>query len=293
MIQAAGGVVWRRRAGTVEVVLVHRPRYDDWSLPKGKLDPGEGHLAAARREVLEETGAVTAVGRWLGESRYLALVPEGLVPKQVHWWALQAVGGEFVPTGEVDELRWLSPADALMQLGPGHDAAPLRRFTELPVTTSLLLLVRHASAGKRSAWDDADEARPLDAKGVRQAAALAQTLSAYDPVRVLAAPLRRCTDTVGPLADRLGCPVESDPLLADAAHHLDPTGAVRRVLSLGDSGGPVVACSQGETIPDVLARLAQQGGLDLDDLRTRKGAAWALSLHAGRLIAADRLPAPP
>ena len=292
MIRAAGGVVWRRRDELVEVVLVHRPRYDDWSLPKGKLDPGEGHLAAARREVREETGALTAVGRRLGESRYLVMTPEGLVAKVVLWWALESVGGQFIPSREVDELRWLSVDAAVLLLGAGHDAAPLRRFAEHPPATTLVLLVRHASAGKRGSWDGADDDRPLDAKGMRQAAALASTLAAYDPVRVLSAPLRRCLDTVGPLAASLGCPVEPEPLLADAAHGADPVRSARTVLSLGRAGGPVVACSQGETIPDVVHRLSARGGQQPDDLRTRKAAAWALVLHDGRLVDAELLPPP-
>ena len=293
MIQAAGVVLWRRRGAAVEVVLVHRPRYDDWSLPKGKLDPGESHLAAARREVFEETGALTTVGRRLGESRYLVVGPEGLVPKMVRWWALESVGGHFTPSREVDELRWLSVDAAVLLLGAGHDAAPLRRFVEHPPATTLVLLVRHASAGKRGSWDGADDDRPLDAKGLRQAAALARALAAYDPVRVLSAPLRRCLDTVAPLAAQLGCALEVEPLLADVAHDADPARSARAVLSLGRAGGPVVACSQGETIPDVVAQLAARGGQQPVNLRTRKAATWALVLHDGRLLDAELLPPPP
>lgn len=292
MIQAAGGVLWRRRADAVEVVLVHRPRYDDWSLPKGKLDPGESHLAAARREVFEETGALTAVGRRLGESRYLVVAPEGLVPKVVRWWALEAVGGHFTPSREVDELRWLSVDAAVLLLGAGHDAGPLRLFAGHPPATTLVLLVRHASAGKRGSWDGPDDDRPLDARGLRQAAALAVVLAAYDPGRVLSAPLRRCLDTVGPLAARLGCPVEPEPLLADAAYEADPVRSARTVLSLGRAGGPVVVCSQGETIPGVVDRLSSRGGRQTEDLRTRKAATWALVLHDGRLLDAELLPPP-
>ena len=293
MIRAAGGVVWRRLDDVVEVVLVHRPRYDDWSLPKGKLDPGESHLAAARREVHEETGARTAVGRRLGESRYLVMTPEGLVPKVVLWWALEAIGGSFHPSREVDELRWLPVDAAVLLLGAGHDAAPLRRFAQHPPATTLVLLVRHASAGKRGSWDGADDDRPLDAKGLRQAAALAVSLADYDPVRVLSAPLRRCLDTVGPLAAHLGCAVEPEPLLADAAHDVDPVRSARTVLSLGRAAGPVVACSQGETIPAVVERLSARSGQAPEDLRTRKAATWALVLHDGRLLDAELLPPPP
>ena len=241
----------------------------------------------------EETGALTAVGRRLGQSRYLVMTPDGLVPKVVLWWALEAVGGVFTPNREVDELRWLPVDTAVLLLGAGHDAAPLRLFAQHPPATTLVLLVRHASAGKRGSWDGADDDRPLDAKGLRQAAALAVTLAAYDPVRVLSAPLRRCLDTVAPLAARLGCAVEPEPLLADAAHADDPVRSARTVLSLGRAGGPVVACSQGETIPDVVDRLSVRSGGEPDSLRTRKAATWALVLHDGRLVDAELLPPPP
>lgn len=271
---------------------MHRPRYDDWSLPKGKLNPGEGHLAAARREVLEETGAKTRVGRRLGSSRYAVLTPEGVVPKVVRWWALEEVGGTFVPGHEVDELRWLSPDAALLQLGAGHDEKPLRRFADGPAQSRLVLLVRHASAGDRRAWDGDDDARPLDAKGMRQSAALADVLAAYGPVRILAAPPRRCTETVRPLAERLGLPVEPDPLLADAAYVCDPGDVERHVRLLGRPDGAVVACGQGGAVPDVISRLAAGSGRRVKDVRTRKAATWALSLHDGLLIDADLLPPP-
>lgn len=292
VIQAAGGVLWRRENGVVEVALVHRPRYDDWSLPKGKLDPGERHLGAARREVYEETGARTRVGRRLGDSRYLVLSPLGPVAKVVRWWALECAGGQFQPGPEVDALHWLSPAAALALLRTGHDAAPLRLFAQGPAQTTLVLLVRHASAGRRSGWQGPDERRPLDAKGRRQAAALAGALADYDPVQILAAPLQRCQQSVTPLAAALGLPVLPEPRLADTAHALDPTGVSDYVRSLGRADGPVVACSQGDTVTAVVQRLAGRGRLVVPAGRTRKGAAWALSVHDGRLVDADLLASP-
>src|SRR5438093_3200158 len=116
IIRAAGGVLWRETAGAgdpgVEVAVIHRPRYDDWSLPKGKLASGEPEVDGAIREVLEETGHHVRLGRALGETRYVkeqAGVPR---PKVVRWWAMEATSGAFAPTREVDDLRWLSLADA-------------------------------------------------------------------------------------------------------------------------------------------------------------------------------------
>ena len=109
VVQAAGGVVWRRSpAGEVEVLLVHRPRYDDWSVPKGKLGPGEDHAGAALREVEEETGLRCTLGAELASTSY---VDRKGRPKAVRYWAMTPVGGECTPNEEVDELRWL-PVDA-------------------------------------------------------------------------------------------------------------------------------------------------------------------------------------
>jgi 8-oxo-dGTP pyrophosphatase MutT (NUDIX family) len=122
-VEAAGGVVWRRRdGGDVEVLVVHRPRYDDWSFPKGKLDPGEDHRTAAWREVWEETGFECELGDELAEVRYADRFGR---PKRVRYWAMQVTGGEFTPNDEVDELRWASPDEAANLLSYQHDAGLL------------------------------------------------------------------------------------------------------------------------------------------------------------------------
>jgi 8-oxo-dGTP pyrophosphatase MutT (NUDIX family) len=108
-VRAAGGVVVREAAGPLEVLLVHRPRYDDWTIPKGKLRPGETDEAGALREVEEETGLRCRLGRELASSRY---VDSRGRPKTVRYWLMEAVAGEFVPHAEVDEVRWLAPAEA-------------------------------------------------------------------------------------------------------------------------------------------------------------------------------------
>jgi 8-oxo-dGTP diphosphatase len=118
-VLAAGGVVWRRRHdGDVEVLLVHRPKYDDWSFPKGKLDPGEGFEDAALREVEEETGLRCRLGDGLKSAEYRDHHGRS---KLVRYWAMEPLGGEFHPTSEVDEVRWVSPADARRVLSYDHD----------------------------------------------------------------------------------------------------------------------------------------------------------------------------
>ena len=119
MIEAAGGAVCRHRDdGSLEVLVVHRPRYDDWSLPKGKLDPGESAEDAARREVEEETGFRCELGTPLPSVRY---VDHRGRPKRVQYWTMRPVGGGFAPNAEVDDLRWLAVEDALARLSYAHD----------------------------------------------------------------------------------------------------------------------------------------------------------------------------
>jgi 8-oxo-dGTP diphosphatase len=122
-VRAAGGVV--RRDG--EVLVVHRPRYDDWTLPKGKLDAGEEFEEGALREVWEETGLRCRLGRELPSIRYW----DGRGrPKLVRYWQMEPESGEFVPNREVDELRWVSPAEALELLSYDRDRDVLRALGE-------------------------------------------------------------------------------------------------------------------------------------------------------------------
>ena len=134
MIEAAGGVVWRRGSkGSLKVLLVHRPRYDDWSLPKGKLDPGESHRGAALREVEEETGLRCEAQAELLEVRYRDRKGR---PKRVRYWAMQAVAGDFEPNDEVDEVRWV-PLDQVPALVTyARDADVVDGLRQLAATAS-------------------------------------------------------------------------------------------------------------------------------------------------------------
>ena len=286
-VHAAGGVLWRERDGAVEVALVHRPRYDDWSLPKGKLEPRELHVTGALREVHEETGFSAVAGRTLGESRYRVLDHGRDVPKTVRWWALRATAGAFVPGPEVDHLQWLDVPSALRRVTASRDGAPLQAFAAHPAPTTTVLLVRHGSAGDRDRWVDEDDLRPLDETGREQAAAAADVLLAYGPVSVRSASPLRCTATVQPLADRLGVPVVVDDALSEAMCDKDPSVVVAALCELGGGDEVVVACSQGGAVHEVVSALTAQSGQVLDRVRTRKGSLWALSFSGGRLVDAD------
>lgn len=278
-MRAAGGVLWREIDGRVEVALVHRPRYGDWSLPKGKLDLGEIEIVGALREVTEETGFSAAPGRSLGVSHYRVLDHGRDVEKTVQWWAMRCRDGEFVPTAEVDQLRWVAPTSALARVSAGYDSAPLKAFSAHPPDTDLVLLLRHGSAGESEAWPGDDDERPLDATGQAQAQAAAEVLALYGVERVLAAPLLRCQQTVQPLADRLN--VEVEPAKA-AREDENGGGAVPLTELLRDlaaSGRRAVVCSQGGAIPEAVRALS-----GVSDVRARKGSLWVLSLDGGTLV---------
>lgn len=286
-ILAGGAVVWRSRGGEVEVPLVYRPRYGDWSLPKGKLEPGESTRVAAWREVCEETGAHVALGRFLTTTRY----PVGPDRKVVDYFAARYVSGSFTQNDEVDELRWLPVPAARALLTHDHDRAVLDEFTALPAELTTLLLVRHAKAGSRSDWSGTDESRPLSHNGRRQLAPILPLARVYGADRVYSAPLARCVQTVQAVATDLDASVAEEELLSEKTY--DGTATVRRVLEIVAGGGVPVLCSQGGVIPDLVSRLATLSELSPGRrLTAKKGSVWALFFSETHLVAADYLERP-
>jgi len=278
-VRAAGGLVWRLRNGKVEVAVVHRPRYDDWSFPKGKLDDGETELLAAVREVGEELGSNVAVSRRVGEVRYEVF--GGM--KSVVYWVMRHLDGRFEPTAEVDEVEWLRPKVAREVLTYDFDRRVLADFTAVPVPDSMVLLVRHARAGKRNEWRGSDRKRPLDVTGERQAARLTKLLALFRPDRIVSADLVRCIDTVRPLGEHLGLPVRVDPIFGDEEFASTPDAAEDAVLALAKPGKVTVVCSQGQAVPGLVDRL----GRGVSDSDTRKGAFWALAVVDGTVVSTD------
>jgi 8-oxo-dGTP pyrophosphatase MutT (NUDIX family)/phosphohistidine phosphatase SixA len=296
-IQAAGGVVWRlaaRENGTnLEVAIIHRPRYDDWSIPKGKLAPGESLLEGAVREVHEETGYRVQVGRALGEIRYLKNSGGATREKVVHFWAMRATGGEFSPGAEVDELRWL-PLDSARELVTrATDREVLERFSRRPAGTGSVLLVRHASAGGRSKWEGDDALRPLDEEGQEQAEELVRLLSRFGVEEIISADYVRCVQTVQPLSEAIGVPVKEEPLLSERGFPGREDEAVELIRDLGRPGRAVVACSQAQVIPELVERLAADDEVDLDgEPSVKKGGVWSLSFYDHKLVGAEAFPPP-
>jgi 8-oxo-dGTP diphosphatase len=285
-VVAAGGAVWRPCTdGGLEIAVAHRPRYDDWSMPKGKLDRGEHALAAAVREVREETGLAVVVGRRSIRTSYP--VVEGV--KRVDYWVMQSVGGVFEPNDEVDELRWLPPVEAAALCTHEHDravVADLRR-EDVPLMPTLLL-VRHGHAGSKSDWDGPDDLRPLDGRGRREAARLAAVLPAFAPTAVLSARRTRCEQTVAPLAERLGLPVEPLGELGEEEFAADPQAGlavIEQLMAPRPAPGVTVVCSQGGAIPSVLMALGVRvGGARLYP-PSAKGSTWVLGGRPGALSA--------
>jgi 8-oxo-(d)GTP phosphatase len=289
-LQAAGAVLWRPDAdsGDPRIAALHRPRYDDWSLPKGKIEPGETEPVAAVREILEETGQRAHLGRRLGRVDY----PLDGGTKAVHYWAARSLGGEFHPGKEVDQLRWLSIKQARKRLSYGTDRGVLDRFAEKPADTQTLLIVRHGTAGRKARYNGDDRLRPLDRAGRAQARSLVDQLLAFGAATVYAADRRRCVQTVEPLAYELRAPISVEPELTEEAYAGDPEAAHARIAAIVGEGGTPVICTQGGVIPGVVDELCRRDGVTPDRSRNRKGSTWVLSLAGGKVIAADHLPSP-
>ncbi len=286
-VRAAGGVVWRSTDSGVLVCLVHRPRYNDWSLPKGKLDPGEHPLAAAIREVAEEADVRAVPQVRLPPIRYAM---RNGTPKIVDFWSMRAVGtGGFQPDTEVDQVRWMSVPEAIRQVSYPHDAQVLRDFATLPPVTAVLGLVRQAPARQRATWTGPDDERPLDNVGRELARTLAPLLALLRPARLFSASPRRCVQTLDPLAHLLDLPIELDAELDERkpGQSADESAlaAAGRLAELALDGTTAAVCGPGKVIPAALSRLAGPSG----DYRTPKGGTWLVAFAADRIIAADRL----
>jgi 8-oxo-dGTP pyrophosphatase MutT (NUDIX family) len=286
-VRAAGGVVWRPDPGGRQTCLVHRSRYDDWSLPKGKLTPGEHPIAGALREVHEETGVRAVPQVRLPTVRYSHRAGAA---KEVEYWLMRAGAAEvFTPNAEVDELRWVPLAEASELVSYEHDARLLHHAAALPTVSAVVLLVRHTYAGERAEWPGRDTGRPLATTGVAQAHALADLLALFGPRRLLAATPDRCRQSLEPLAVAADLPVAVDPAFDETAPTEAAVAALRDLAVAGVE--PVVVCSQGKLIPRAVAGLVAdlREPEPVESYATAKGNGWLLAFSDDRLAAADRV----
>ena len=264
-VYAAGAVLWRIIDGKLRVLLIHRTKYRDVTLPKGKVDPGETLAETAVREVHEETGIRVRLGPPVGVSRYF-LKPTR--QKVVHYWAAHATdkairSSTFVPNGEIAAIEWLSPKKARARLSYPVDLEILDNFLGLVddgvLQTFPIIALRHAKAASRVAgMRDAD--RPLTERGLTQAQNIVGSLRAFGVRRIVTSDALRCVQTVTPLAQALErTPVLSDKISQDAWE--DGTDDIRSVVGKRiRSGKPSVICSHGPVLPGILSEIAMATG---------------------------------
>lgn len=278
VVVAAGAVVWRIRKRTVEVLLIHRPRYDDWSWPKGKLDPGESLPAAAVREVAEETGVQVVLGRPLPSVTYE--LSKGCT-KISHYWAA-TVPADDAPAlaarrkvkpakNEVDDVRWVPAQKALKMLTRKSDRAPLGALLDYldegRLDTWAVQLARHGQARPRKTWKGGEETRPLTAVGKRQAEALVPLLSAFGAEEIVTSPWARCRDTVTPYSRATGLATVAAPQLTEADAKDDPRGAralVAEFLRVRREG--TVLCLHRPTLPLILDTVSNRSAYRVRDV---------------------------
>lgn len=254
---AAGAVVTRH--GGREVLLVHRPKYDDWSFPKGKQEPGEHVVATAVREVLEETGVRIRLGRPLAQQRYG--VGAGRT-KVVHYWVGRVLGDPevdgdvsgYVTNAEISGVSWLPVAEAAGRLSYDLDLDVLDRFRTMARRTDAAVVVRHAQAHKRKTWTGPDTTRPLTREGLQEADALAPRLGAYGVGRVITSPSERCLQTVTPYAAKQGLPVEECAGLSEEG--VSEAALDEMVADLLGHRESATVCTHRPVLPDLLERLS-------------------------------------
>jgi 8-oxo-dGTP diphosphatase len=290
VVEAAGALVWRVRQGRLQVVLVHRPRYRDWSWPKGKLEPGEHVVTAAVREVEEETGLAVVLGRPLPTLHYA--LSDGR-PKRVRYWAAQVAGRpdqpalharppvEHASRDEIDRTRWFDVAEAHRRLTRHDDRLPLDALVaahgEGRLDTRAVVVVRHGRARSRASWGGEEATRPLTPVGIRQADALVPVLSGYGVAAVVSSPWRRCRATVSPYLDAAGLVAEEAEPLTERQHADSPEKAADVVARLLRTDADLAVCTHRPVLPTVLgvvaehARKAVRADLPAEDPYLRPG----------------------
>lgn len=270
-VLAAGTLTWRVRGRKLEVLLVHRPRYDDWSWPKGKLEEGETLVECAAREAAEETGVPVALGQPLPTVRHR--LKDGRV-KVTRYWAAQALDDaaqsltcrdDVRPAGqdEIDDVRWVEVGKAAKMLTYPHDRDPLGalvdQWKDERLRTWTMVVLRHARARKRSAWPGEEATRPLTTVGQLQSENLVPLLAAFGIEEIMTSPWERCAATVRPYLEASGIGAELRPELTEAAHERRSKpvrNLVRRELTTRDL--PVAICTHRPVLPTVVAEIADR-----------------------------------
>lgn len=281
-VRAAGVVTFRPGR---EVLLVHRPKYDDWSFPKGKLERWEHATAAAVREVAEETGLHVRLGPPLPDQRY----PTGRRMKTVHYWTGRAVADDDVshyrPNDEIDDVRWVPVAEAAELLTYPFDRETLDHAKAVRRKTHALVVLRHAAARSRRTWRGDDRDRPLLRTGEAQADRLVPVLAAYDAAAVVSSSSKRCVQTVQPYVETTGYELDARKRLSE--ERATQKAVERIVEDLLDSGEGAVLCTHRPVLPlvyDAIGLRAVQREPELAPgemlvVHARKGVVVAVERH--------------
>jgi 8-oxo-dGTP pyrophosphatase MutT (NUDIX family)/phosphohistidine phosphatase SixA len=276
-VRAAGAVVTRKGG---EVLLVHRPKYDDWSFPKGKLDPGEHTVTAAVREVAEETGLDVRLGPALAPQRYRMANGRW---KSVDYWTARVIGDDDVSAyrvnDEIDAVEWVEWSAATRRLTYPHDRDTLAEAKPLRRKTRALVVLRHGQARSRGGWKKDDRQRPLVQLGEAQAQRLVPLLAAFDVTSAHTSSSVRCVQTVTPYADTTGWPTKLYDELSEEGASVD--GVVRLVDSLLDAGESAVLCTHRPVLPTVL------DALRLPDTQLEPGGMLVVHHRKGKLVASE------
>ena len=270
------------------VLLVHRPKYDDWSFPKGKVDPGERAVAAAVREAVEETGLRVRLGAPLASQRYP--IRGGM--KTVLYWTGRPTDGHDVstyePNAEIDKVQWVRAERARGLLTYEHDVETLDEALEIRKRTRTFVVLRHGLARARKSWRGDDRKRPLLVGGRRQAERLVPVLSAYGVTRLVTSGSTRCAQTLEPYAAVTGGKLEVDDVFSeeDATPRAVRSAVADLVAQLEESpkrAGGLVLCTHRPVLPWVFDVLG------LEDPQAREGRD-ARGPSAPRQSSRDRAP---
>jgi 8-oxo-dGTP diphosphatase len=287
MIRAAGALLWREiAAGEIEIALVHRPRYHDWSLPKGKIDENETALACAYREVFEETGIKARFTRQLGSVEY----EDNGAQKRVKYWAAQALGApDFLANEEVDQLLWLKPSDSIELATHQSDKQIIERFLEIGGPTDTLIILRHTKALERGDWDGDDSLRTLDENGHAQAQSLIEHLAPFAIDEIYSSDFTRCVQTVSPLGQSRGLVVSKVPSLNEATFESDPERSISFANALKQDERNILICSHNPVIPTMLRGILNTKLRNKDLIKLEPGDAWLVHRVKGEIVALDYL----
>jgi 8-oxo-dGTP diphosphatase len=291
VIRAAGAVLWRRLSDDlVQVALIHRPRYGDWSFPKGKVEAGESDIACAHREVMEETGFQSNFGPELVTAEYLV----GDTPKVVRYWSAEAIGES---TGahdaeEVDQIVWFTVEDAYDKLSRPGDQEVLRSFESFGVDTIPLVLLRHGKAIAREEWEGDDGDRPLAQLGQLQAKRMLSLYLPFGITEIHTSDAVRCYETVVPMARSLNLNVIYWSELSEYAFEKDKKASLKVVQEIIESEARSIVCGHNPVLPGMVSKLIGKKSFKAFDRGLLPGEAWILHHRDGEVIAIDWLAAP-